>query len=226
MNRTIVALLCCFLIPAVLGHGYLTSPVPRQPQDSNQATPCETGYVALTAPYASAKGTVTFINKQTTVSWITPHIPQSDGGISISIAPQADQPTDLVNVATGNYDDGYLYLTFASTITPGAYTMQWAQQAPGPYYNCAQIWIIYQPPMGCFNWTTAGTCLLPGNAGGFDSFTNSLTCSSGFCAHDNNCYDITTTADCTKNFGSSDSGAAAWQAPLVLLLAALFFLCN
>jgi len=177
---SISLVLCCWIAIA-FGHGWLISPTPRIPTTVNTQSPCENK-----APTDPPTQTI-FINTPFTVTWGNFHAP-GGGTCIISIAPIAQSPaaSSLKQIASGPYDPGTLQATVPSGTHPGKYTLQWYQTAPGPYWNCADVWIYQSPPTGAT--LKSGTVYeLANGHGTFDASTGKVSCNSGYTAHGTTC---------------------------------------
>jgi len=203
MARAIFSLfLLCLCSVCVWGHGWLTAPPGRTVATVNSVPPCE--QIAPTVPPT----TTVFIGVPFTVSWITPHIPQTQP-VTFAFAPIAEEPTNLVPLGSAQYDDGSSSVTIPKSTKPGQYTFQWMQPSPGPYYNCVDMWVLENPPEGSVK--LSGTVYrLKNDHGSFDASTGTITCDKGY--HKSG-------SSCTKGLSG---GAAFGIFLLVLVLVGLF----
>jgi len=195
------ALLFC-LVGVVLGHGWMTSPVPRDGPNTNTNSPCEN------SPPTNPPNTQVFRGVPFTVSWITPHKP--GGSVVLAYAPMAQTPSadSFKQLTTVGYDSGSTSVIIPEDTDIGMYTFQWYQTSPGPYWNCAEVMVYAAPPKGA-TLESGTTYRLSNGHGTFDAATGKIHCDSGY--HKSG-------SSCTKKLSG---GAAFGIFLLVLVLVAL-----
>jgi len=127
-----VFVLAC-MTAVVLGHGFFSFPTPRHGPNTNSNPPCE-------PDSATSIWNTLPANQPISATWIMPHSSGLANDIQIGITPYTGVETTatvFTNVYTGTYTSSPAKITL--NVAPGNYTMQWYQQSPGPYYNCANL---------------------------------------------------------------------------------------
>jgi hypothetical protein len=188
------------IIASVAGHGWMVTPPSRDPDTTNSNAPCD----ALTANSPAPLNTPAGSNID--VTWITPH----SGGptdIHINLVPTSSLSDSSAYVSLGNfaYSAGSASVTIPASTTAGSYVLQWHQDSPGPYYNCADLQILAAVPPGA---TVISGSTYQVDHGTFDAATGVLTCDSGYKAN-------SAGNDCVK---SGLSGGAAFGVFLLVVV--------
>jgi len=203
----IIAIAVIFCSATVFGHGWQTRPAPRIAQDSNPTGPCDQKGTNSPQPTQVTAGT------PFSVDWIRPHLP--GGNVQIAVAPAGSDTTqtDFTILTTVKYSDTGVSVTLPKG-TVGAQTLQWYQDSPGPYYNCADLTVLAQAPEGATP-VDGSTTLFQISHGQFDASTGETTCDKGYKAKTNSDGDTR----CTK--GGMSGGAIFGILLLVVVLVGL-----
>jgi len=195
-------LVCLLVVSQVLGHSYMTTPIPiglttatDNPQTGSTAPACglET---SLTSPStAGAASVVINAGAGFPISW--PLNSHSGGTVTLAYLPQTQVSTIAANqaaddtafagniIGTSAYGTTTLNAVFPASTVPGMYIIQWkwvGGSAGGPWYSCALAQVLGNPPNGATANPSAGQFVytLAGNAGTYNAATGTFTCNQGF----------------------------------------------
>jgi len=205
MAKFSFVLFACF-VGVCFGHGWLSTPTPRQADTTNSNAPCDTKTASSPAPLPVTAGNTI------TTDWITPH--QGDTcTFSITTAANENVAGSWTEIGSFAYSAGTGQLTIPATLTSGAYVLQWYQDTPGPYYNCVDLQVSAAPP--------SGSSLVPGSNdtyaipnGVYNAQTGNVTCNAGYSASK----DTSGNWQCTKPGLSTGAGVG-------IFLLVLFIVC-